>query len=110
MSLRKVLKNRGLFPNDVSMRKLLYLAVNNISKKWTILNRNWKLALNQFTIIFEGRMPQSDRWNRLPKIYYTLKRRHSYLKQVSPYEFEKASNESCIVSMKSGEAHNDTVW
>ena len=57
MSLRKVTKNRGSFPNDDSMLKLLYLALKNIEKKWTMPIRNWKLALNQFTIIFEGRMP-----------------------------------------------------
>jgi len=57
MSLRKVTKNRGSFPNDESMFKLLYLALKNISKKWTMPIRNWKAALNQFTIIFEDRMP-----------------------------------------------------
>ena len=57
MSLRKVTKNRGSFPNDDSMLKLLYLALKNIEKKWTMPIRNWKLALNQFTIIFEDRMP-----------------------------------------------------
>lgn len=57
MSLRKVTKNRGSFPNDDSMIKLLYLALKNISKKWTMPIRNWKMALNQFTIIFENRMP-----------------------------------------------------
>jgi putative transposase len=57
MSLRKVTKNRGSFPNDESMIKLLYLALKNISKKWTMPIRNWKAALNQFTIIFEDRMP-----------------------------------------------------
>ncbi|MCK4690198.1 MAG: IS256 family transposase [Desulfuromonadales bacterium] len=57
MSLRKVTKNRGSFPNDASMLKLLYLALQNISKKWTMPIRNWKSALNQFTIIFEDRMP-----------------------------------------------------
>jgi putative transposase len=57
MSLRKVTKNRGSFPNDESMIKLLYLALKNISKKWTMPIRNWKSALNQFTIIFEDRMP-----------------------------------------------------
>ncbi len=36
MSLRKVTKNRGSFPNDDSLLKLFYLAINNISKKWTI--------------------------------------------------------------------------
>jgi len=57
MSLRKVTKNRGSFPNDESMIKLLYLALRNISKKWTMPIHNWKSALNQFTIIFEDRMP-----------------------------------------------------
>jgi len=57
MSLRKVTKNRGSFPNDTAMLKLLYLALQNISKKWTMPIRNWKSALNQFTIIFEERMP-----------------------------------------------------
>ncbi len=57
MSLRKVTKNRGSFPNDEAMTKLLYLAMKNISKKWTMPIRDWKSALNQFTIMFEGRMP-----------------------------------------------------
>jgi putative transposase len=57
MSLRKVTKNRGSFPNDEAMTKLLYLAMKNISKKWTMPIRDWKSALNQFTILFEGRMP-----------------------------------------------------
>jgi transposase-like protein len=57
MSLRKVTKNRGSFPNDEPMIKLLYLALQNIEKKWTMPIRNWKSALNQFTIIFEDRMP-----------------------------------------------------
>ena len=57
MSLRKVTKNRGHFPNDDAMFKLLYLALKNIAKKWTMPIRDWKSALNQFTIIFEERMP-----------------------------------------------------
>lgn len=57
MSLRKVTKTRGSFPNDDSMLKLLYLALRNISKKWTMPIRNWKAAMNQFMIIFENRMP-----------------------------------------------------
>jgi putative transposase len=57
MSLRKVTKNRGSFPNDAAMFKLLYLALNNIAKKWTMPIRDWKSALNQFSIIFEDRMP-----------------------------------------------------
>ena len=57
MSLRKVTKNRGAFPHDESLLKLLYLALQNISKKWTLPIRNWRAALNQFSIMFEGRMP-----------------------------------------------------
>jgi putative transposase len=57
MSLRKVTKNRGSFPNDDSMLKLLYLALNNIARKWTMPIRDWKAALNQFSILFDGRMP-----------------------------------------------------
>jgi len=55
MSLRKVTKNRGHFPNDEAMFKLLYLALRNIAKKWTMPIRDWKSALNQFSIIFEDR-------------------------------------------------------
>ena len=57
MSLRRITKNRGSFPSDESILRLLYLALRNISKRWTMPIRNWKLALNQFTIIFENRMP-----------------------------------------------------
>lgn len=57
MSLRKVTKNRGSFPNDAAMFKLLYLALNNIAKKWTLPIRDWKAALNRFSILFDGRMP-----------------------------------------------------
>ena len=57
MSLRKVTKNRGSFPNDEAMIKLLFLALRNITTKWTMPIHDWKSALNQFTIIFETRMP-----------------------------------------------------
>ena len=58
MSLRKVTKSRGSFPNDDALIKLYYLALRNISKKWTMPIQNWKAALNRFTIMFEERMPQ----------------------------------------------------
>ena len=58
MSLRKITKNRGSFPSDEALLKLLYLALKNISKKWTMPIQNWKAALNRFTIQFEDRMPQ----------------------------------------------------
>jgi transposase-like protein len=56
-SLRKVLKNRGSFPNDESIMKLLYMATKKISKKWTLPIRDWKVALNQFVILFDERVP-----------------------------------------------------
>ena len=56
-SLRKMLKNRGTFPNDDSITKILYLAINRVSKKWTMPIRNWKAALNQFVILFGDRVP-----------------------------------------------------
>lgn len=58
MSLRKVTKNRGSFPNDDALLKLFYLALRNISKKWTMPIRDWKAALTQFTIRFGDRIPQ----------------------------------------------------
>ena len=58
MSLRKVTKSRGSFPNDDALIKLYYLALRNISKKWTMPIQNWKAALNRFTILFDDRMPQ----------------------------------------------------
>jgi putative transposase len=57
MSLRKITKNRGSFPSDDALLKLFYLALNNISKKWTMPIRDWKAALIRFTIQFEERMP-----------------------------------------------------
>jgi putative transposase len=58
MSLRKVIKTRASFPNDEALIKLLFLALQNIAKKWTMPIRDWKDALNRFTIQFEGRMPR----------------------------------------------------
>ncbi|MGB9182244.1 MAG: IS256 family transposase [Pyrinomonadaceae bacterium] len=57
MSLRKIIKNRGSFPTDEAVLKLLYLALQNISRKWTMPIKEWKAALNRFAIIFEDRMP-----------------------------------------------------
>lgn len=57
MTLRKVIKNKRTFPDDESAFKLLYLAINNISKKWTMPIRDWGSALGVFAITFEGRVP-----------------------------------------------------
>lgn len=59
MSLRKVTKARSSFPTDDAVSKLFYLALNNISKKWTMPIRDWKAALNRFAIQFEDRVPQA---------------------------------------------------
>jgi putative transposase len=58
MSLRKITKNRGSFPSDEALFKLFYLALQNISKKWSMPIRDWKAALNRFSIQFEDRMPR----------------------------------------------------
>ena len=57
MSLRKIIKTRGSFPTDEAALKLLYLALQNIARKWTMPIKEWKAALNRFAIIFEDRMP-----------------------------------------------------
>jgi putative transposase len=59
MTLRKVTKNRSLFPNDEAVFKLMYLGLKNISQRWTMPIKNWSGALNQFAILFEGRVPMS---------------------------------------------------
>jgi putative transposase len=58
MSLRKLTKNRGSFPSDEALLKLFYLALRNISQKWTMPIRDWKAALNRFTIEFGERIAQ----------------------------------------------------
>lgn len=51
-SLSKVKKNRAAFPDDEAIIKIMYLAINKAAKKWTMPIRNWRLALNQFAILF----------------------------------------------------------
>jgi len=54
--IRKVIKKRKLFPTDDSAKKVIYLAIQEASKKWTMPIRNWKMALNRFMIEFEDRL------------------------------------------------------
>jgi putative transposase len=56
MSLRKITKNRGSFPSDEALLKLLFLALRNISQKWSMPIRDWKAALTRFTIEFGDRL------------------------------------------------------
>jgi len=55
-SLRKVTKNRRSFPTDEAVMKILYLALHQIAKKWTMPIRDWKQAMSQFTILFSDRV------------------------------------------------------
>jgi len=57
MTLRKVLKNHRAFPTDESALKVVYLAIQNISKKWTMPIKDWKPALNRFAITYDDRFP-----------------------------------------------------
>ncbi len=54
--IRKSIKTRKLFPNDASATKVIYLAIQAASKKWTMPIRNWKLAMNRFMIEFEEQL------------------------------------------------------
>jgi putative transposase len=57
MTLRKLTKNRALFPNDEAVFKLMFLGLKNISQRWTMPIKNWSGAMNQFAILSEGRVP-----------------------------------------------------
>ena len=59
MRLRKIVKNRGHFPSDEAATKLLFLALRNITKDWTMPPHTWKEASNQFAIIFGERFTLS---------------------------------------------------
>jgi putative transposase len=54
-SLRKVIKTKGAFPTDASIMKIFYMALANISRKWTMPIRTWNAAMSQFAIKFAGR-------------------------------------------------------
>lgn len=60
MTLRKVVKIRGSFPHEEAAMKLLYLALQNVAKKWNTV-QGWKEALNRFQILWPDRMPALER-------------------------------------------------
>jgi putative transposase len=60
MSLRKIIKTRGSFPNEESALRLLYLALRNHSKKWSFV-QGWREALNRFQVLWPDRMPALER-------------------------------------------------
>ena len=55
-SLRKITKTRRSFPTDDSVMKILYLALHQISKRWTMPIRDWKAAMSQFMIMYSDRV------------------------------------------------------
>ena len=54
-TMRMVLKKHGAFPNDGAILKVMWLALDRITKKWTMPLQNWKAALNQMYLIYGGR-------------------------------------------------------
>jgi putative transposase len=58
MTLRKVTRNHRIFPSDEAVYKVVYLAMRNIAKKWTMPIRDWKPALNRFAVEFAERFPR----------------------------------------------------
>jgi len=65
MSLRKIIKCRSSFPSEDAAFKLLYLALQNAAKKWTMPIPNWSQAMNQFAILYDGRLPMPGGDNAL---------------------------------------------
>jgi transposase-like protein len=59
--IRKFTRNRKQYPNEESALKLVYLAIHEASKKWTLPIPKWREALNYFMIIFEDRLPAMNR-------------------------------------------------
>ncbi|MDT8318876.1 MAG: IS256 family transposase, partial [bacterium] len=49
-------KTKGAFPSQDSLLKLLYMEIQNASKKWTMPIQNWSLTISQLAIFFEGRL------------------------------------------------------
>ena len=60
-SLRKIIKTRDGFPNEEAALKLLFLALRQAAKKWTMPIHHWREALNHFTILWPDRMPALER-------------------------------------------------
>lgn len=52
---RKVTKSKSLFPNDDALKKMLFLAYRDLSKKWTMPIRNWAIVINHFSVYFKER-------------------------------------------------------
>jgi putative transposase len=53
--LRKIIRTRGHFPSDDAATKLLWLVLRNITAGWSRAAKDWKIAMNQFAILYEER-------------------------------------------------------
>ena len=71
MTLRKVIKTRGSFPNEESALKLLYLALRSVAKEWHTI-QGWPQALNRFAILWEDRFPERARQGPSENLVYTI--------------------------------------
>jgi transposase-like protein len=56
--IRKATERRKLFPSDRSAMKVIYLAIEQAAKRWSMPIHNWKPALNQFMMLYEDRLPE----------------------------------------------------
>ena len=54
--IRQTIKKRKVFPSDDSVRKVIYLAIEAASKKWTMPIRDWRSAMSRFMIEFDDRL------------------------------------------------------
>ena len=59
--IRKFTRNRKIYPNEESAIKLVYMAIREAAKKWTMPIHHWKQALNHFAILYEQRLTQQIR-------------------------------------------------
>jgi len=59
--LRKIIKTRGHFPNDDAAMKLIWLVLRNITSEWSRAAHDWKMAMNQFAILYDDRFANGVR-------------------------------------------------
>jgi transposase-like protein len=56
--IRKFTRNRKIYPNEESALKLVFMAIREAARKWTMPIHHWKQALNHFAVLYEGRVPE----------------------------------------------------
>ena len=95
---RKVTKTKSVFPSDSALEKMLYLASENVVKKWTQRYRNWDQVLNQLIVLYGERLTaykrkEKEEWGssfkpRIPALCLFL--RHLYYCQKFPILFQRS--------------------